>query len=89
MKAVPWKETSLMSERQRFVDAYLRGEDSLSEPCRRFGISRKTGAGAEALLALSAGNKSTPAYKSFAERVAGVRSCQRGQVFLLPNRARH
>ena len=32
-----------MSERKRFVDAHLRGDYSIAELCRRFGISRKTG----------------------------------------------
>ncbi len=40
---MPWTETSPMTERQRFIDEALRGETSLSELCRRFGISRKTG----------------------------------------------
>ena len=40
---VPWQEMSPMSERKRFVDLHLRGEHSIAELCRRFGISRKTG----------------------------------------------
>jgi transposase InsO family protein len=32
-----------VTERERFVDAYMREEDSVAELSRRFGISRKTG----------------------------------------------
>jgi putative transposase len=32
-----------VTERQRFVDAYMRKEDSVAELSRRFGVSRKTG----------------------------------------------
>jgi len=32
-----------MSERKKFIDDYLSGEYSVSELCRRYGISRKTG----------------------------------------------
>ena len=32
-----------MTERKHFIDEYLAGEDSVSELCRRYGISRKTG----------------------------------------------
>lgn len=39
---MPWKETSVMEERLRFVARLLEGE-SMSEVCRAFGISRKTG----------------------------------------------
>jgi transposase len=39
---MPWKETSLMEERLRFVARLLEGED-MSDVCREFGISRKTG----------------------------------------------
>jgi putative transposase len=41
--ALPWKDTSPMSERQKFIDDYLTGEFSVTELCRRYGISRKTG----------------------------------------------
>ena len=40
---MPWREMSPMSERIHFIDAHQRGEHSVSELCRRFGISRKTG----------------------------------------------
>ena len=39
---MPWKETSVMEERLRFVARLLEGE-GMSEVCRSFGISRKTG----------------------------------------------
>lgn len=40
---MPWKETCPMKERVAFIEAWLSREFSLSELCRRFGISRKTG----------------------------------------------
>ena len=40
---MPWKETSLMEERARFILAVTDGIFSFSELCKRFGISRKTG----------------------------------------------
>lgn len=39
---MPWKECSVMDERVRFVGRLLDGE-GMSEVCRSFGISRKTG----------------------------------------------
>jgi transposase InsO family protein len=39
---MPWKECSVMDERLRFVARLLEGE-AMSEVCREFGISRKTG----------------------------------------------
>ncbi len=39
---MPWKECSVMDERVRFVARLLDGE-AMSEVCRSFGISRKTG----------------------------------------------
>jgi transposase InsO family protein len=39
---MPWKECSVMDERIRFVARLLDGE-SMTEVCRDFGISRKTG----------------------------------------------
>ena len=39
---MPWKECSVMDERVRFVARVLDGE-AMSEVCREFGISRKTG----------------------------------------------
>lgn len=39
---MPWKECSVMDERLRFVSRLLDGE-TMSDVCREFGISRKTG----------------------------------------------
>ena len=39
---MPWKESSVMEERLRFIARRLEGE-SMSDLCREFGISRKTG----------------------------------------------
>lgn len=39
---MPWKECSVMEERLRFVARILEGE-SMTDVCRAFGISRKTG----------------------------------------------
>ena len=39
---MPWKESSVMEERLRFVARLLDGE-AMTEVCRDFGISRKTG----------------------------------------------
>ena len=39
---MPWKESSVMEERLRFVARLLDG-DGMSDVCRSFGISRKTG----------------------------------------------
>jgi putative transposase len=41
--AMPWRETCIMDERTCFVASCLAGEESVSELCRHFGISRKTG----------------------------------------------
>ena len=39
---MPWKESSVMDERVRFVARILEGE-AMSDVCREFGISRPTG----------------------------------------------
>ena len=39
---MPWMECSVMDERVRFVGRLLDGE-AMSDVCRSFGISRKTG----------------------------------------------
>src|ERR1700685_1894443 len=39
---MPWKASSVMEERLRFVARLLEGE-AMTEICRDFGISRKTG----------------------------------------------
>lgn len=40
---MPWKETDVMSQRIEFVVRALRGESTISELCREYGVSRKTG----------------------------------------------
>src|SRR5215471_11560154 len=40
-RVMPWKESSVMEERLRFVARLLDGE-AMTEVCRDFGISRKT-----------------------------------------------
>ena len=39
---MPWKETSVMDERMKFVGRLLSGE-KMAPLCREFGISRVTG----------------------------------------------
>ena len=39
---MPWKERILMDERMKFIGRLLDGE-KMAEPCRDFGLSRKTG----------------------------------------------
>ena len=39
---MPWRESSVMEERLRFVARLLDGEP-MTDLCREFGISRKTG----------------------------------------------
>jgi putative transposase len=40
---MPFQETCVMDERQRFIAEIQLSLRSFSETCRRFGISRKTG----------------------------------------------
>jgi putative transposase len=40
---VPWRETSVMDERMRFVADYLSGGFSMTELCERYQVSRPTG----------------------------------------------
>ena len=40
---MPWKEHKTVDRREAFVLTRLRGEQSMTELCREFGISRKTG----------------------------------------------
>jgi transposase InsO family protein len=40
---MPWKETTSMSLRSEFIHMAEHGNANISELCRRFGISRKTG----------------------------------------------
>ena len=43
VEVMPWLETSAVKQRKQFVEAVTRREYTVSELCRRFGISRKTG----------------------------------------------
>ena len=38
-----WKETCAMEQRWKFIEEVQRGEESVAELCRRYGVSRKTG----------------------------------------------
>jgi transposase-like protein len=40
---MPWKDTSPVNERVKFVAGFLEGNENFSELCDRFGISRKQG----------------------------------------------
>jgi putative transposase len=40
---MPWKETCVTEQRLQFIAAYVRGEESMTDVCRRFGISRRIG----------------------------------------------
>ena len=40
---MPWKETSVMDEKVRFIAAVLSGDHSMTALCACFGISRETG----------------------------------------------
>ena len=40
---MPWEETCTMNEKMKFIVAWQSQKHSLSELCRNFGISRKTG----------------------------------------------
>ena len=40
---LPWKHTSVESERLQFIERWAAGEESIAELCRQSGISRKTG----------------------------------------------
>jgi transposase-like protein len=40
---MPWKTSSVMEEKLRFVFEYERDEQSMRELCEVFGISRETG----------------------------------------------
>ena len=40
---LPWKDTSIESERLQFIERHTAGEETVAELCRRSGISRKTG----------------------------------------------
>jgi putative transposase len=40
---MPWKETSSVNVRVKFIAAFLEGNENFSELCERFGIGRKQG----------------------------------------------
>jgi transposase InsO family protein len=40
---MPWKESRIMNERMKFVGDVLKGERTMTELCRTYGIARKTG----------------------------------------------
>src|ERR1035438_7342529 len=40
---MPWKASSVMEEKARFVLEYERDEQTMSELCEQFGIARETG----------------------------------------------
>jgi len=40
---MPWQRTEPMDERLSFIASWLEDEVSMSELCRRYGASRKTG----------------------------------------------
>jgi putative transposase len=40
---MPWRETCAMNERMSFIVEAARGDETMSELCARYGISRKTG----------------------------------------------
>lgn len=40
---MPWRSATMEDERTRFVVEAERGFLTVSEPCDRFGVSRKTG----------------------------------------------
>ena len=40
---MPWKESSVMEEKLRFILEYEAGEESMTELCQRYDISRETG----------------------------------------------
>src|ERR1700743_2314298 len=42
-RAMPWEVSGVMEERARFAVEYESGDWTMSELCRHFGISRKTG----------------------------------------------
>ena len=38
-----WRETGIMDERLRFIALWVEGEETMTDLCVSFGISRKTG----------------------------------------------
>jgi putative transposase len=40
---MPWKESRIMNEKIKFVGDVLKGDRTMTELCRTYGIARKTG----------------------------------------------
>ena len=40
---MPWKESRIVNERVKFIADVLKGEQSITDLCQRYGIARKTG----------------------------------------------
>ncbi|AIT63024.1 helix-turn-helix domain-containing protein [Coxiella burnetii] len=40
---MPWKENSVMSTKQEFIEKAIQGDTNFKNLCKTFGISRKTG----------------------------------------------
>lgn len=40
---MPWEENNAMEQRMKFIVEYRRGEESMAELCRRYGIQRRIG----------------------------------------------
>jgi transposase-like protein len=40
---MPWKESRIVNERVKFIADVLKGEQTITELCQRYGIARKTG----------------------------------------------
>lgn len=40
---MPWREVTVMQEKARFIERYLKKDCSMSDLCKEFSISRKTG----------------------------------------------
>src|SRR6186997_1765182 len=40
---MPWKVSTVVKERERFIDEWISFKTSRGQLCREFGISRKTG----------------------------------------------
>ncbi len=93
---MPWKESSVMDERMRFVIRLKDGE-GMASLCREFGISRKTGykildryeqCGVEGLIVIGeAGERSTTkptARRGRRDRVVDLKSQKRRAKSLKP-----
>ena len=40
---MPWEETNTMTERMKFITDFDRGEETMAELCRQYGIERRIG----------------------------------------------